>query len=82
MKGDIHMAERIKRSVEERVAEIDSKIAKHKSDIANLEARKEAILNPKPRITKAGKIKAVIDIAKKSGMSPEEIAEKLGVTIE
>lgn len=73
------MAERIRRSAEERIAEIDKKIAAHKASIAVLEEKKKAILNPKPRITKAAKMKAIIEGAKKSGMSPEEIAEKLGI---
>lgn len=73
------MAERIRRSAEERIAEIDKKIAAHKANIAVLEEKKKAILNPKPRITKAAKMKAIIEGAKKSGMSPEEIAEKLGI---
>ena len=36
----------------------------------------------KPRMTKAQKMKLVIDKAKEAGMSVDEIAEKLGVTFE
>ena len=43
------MAERVMRSKEERIAELDKKIAFHKEKAAMLEAKKEAILNPKPR---------------------------------
>lgn len=73
---------RIRRSAEVRVAEIDEKIASHKDAIAKLEQRKNEILNPKPRLSKAQKVKVLIDKAKNSGMSVDEIAEKLGVTFE
>ena len=73
---------RIRRSAEARVAEIDEKIAAHKDAIKKLEQRKNEILNPKPRLSKAQKVKIVIDKAKDSGMSVDEIAEKLGVTFE
>lgn len=73
---------RIRRPADERVAEIDKKIAAHKETIKKLEQRKAEILNPKPRLSKAQKMKIVIDKAKSSGMSVEEIAEKLGVTFE
>ena len=73
---------RIRRSAEARVAEIDEKIAAHKDAIKKLEQRKNEILNPKPRLSKAQKVKIVIDKAKDSGMSVEEIAEKLGVKFE
>ena len=71
---------RIRRSAEARVAEIDEKIAAHKDAIKKLEQRKNEILNPKPRLSKSQKVKIVIDKAKDSGMSVEEIAEKLGIT--
>ncbi len=73
---------KVRRLAEERVPEIDSKIAAHKDAIKKLEEKKQAILNPKPRLSKAQKVKLVIDKAKNSGMSVEEIAEKLGVTFE
>ena len=76
------MAERIRRSKEEILAEIEKKIKAHQDAISKLEARKESILNPKRKLTKAQKIKVLIDQAKEAGMSPEEIAEKLGLTIE
>lgn len=73
---------RIRRSAEARVAEIDEKIAAHKDAIKKLEQRKNEILNPKPRLSKAQKVKVLIDKAKDSGMSVDEIAEKLGVKFE
>lgn len=79
----------VRRSAEERVAEIDAKIAtckaiiaKQEEKIAALEVKKQAILNPVPRISKAGQLKELLNKAKASGMTNEEIAEKLGITIE
>lgn len=74
---------RVRRSPEEIAAEIDDKIVAHKDAIKKLEQRKAEVLAPKkPRMTKAQKMKVVIDKAKAAGMSPEEIAEKLGVSFE
>lgn len=79
----------VRRSAEERVAEIDAKIAtckvtiaKQEEKIAALEVKKQAILNPVPRVSKAGQLKELLNKAKASGMTNEEIAEKLGITIE
>jgi hypothetical protein len=72
----------VRRSAEERVAEIDAKIATHQEAIEKLQAKKEEILNPKPRLSKAAKMKAILNVAKESGMTPEEIAEKLGIEFE
>lgn len=73
--------QRIRRTSEERVAEIDEKIQAARNNIAKLEAKKSAILNPRPRLTKAGKIKLIMEQAKASGMSAEEIAAKLGISL-
>ena len=59
------------RTVEERIAIIDEKISKKKADIEALEAQKQKLLHP---VT----MKTVMEKAKASGLSPEEIAEKLG----
>lgn len=75
------MAERKTRTKEERIAEIDKKIDAHKKSIVTLEAKKEAILNPKPRTRKAKSVSAIIAKAKEAGLTPEEIAAKLGVEI-
>lgn len=79
----------VRRSAEERVAEIDSKIAICKATIAKqeekivaLEAKKQSILNPVPRVSKAGQLKELLNKVKESGMTNEEIAAKLGITIE
>ena len=74
---------RVRRSPEEIAAEIDVKIAAHKDAIKKLEQRKAEVLAPKkPRMTKAQKMKMVIDKAKQAGMSPEEIAEKLEMPVD
>lgn len=69
------------RSKEERIADIEARIEKHKQDIKTLEAKKQAILNPKPRKPRAT-AKTVVDLAKKAGMKPEEMLEKLGLKVE
>lgn len=60
------------RTVEERIAIIDEKISKKKADIKVLEAQKQKLLHS---VT----MKTVMEKAKASGLSPEEIAEKLGL---
>lgn len=57
---------------EERIALIDEKIAKKKSEIESLEAQKQKLLHPIS-------MRAVMTKAKKAGFSPEEVAEKLGI---
>lgn len=57
---------RPRRTVEDRIAEIDRKIA-------DLEAKKEELLRP-------AKMKKIIEAAAEN-MTPEEIAEKLGVEL-
>ncbi|MCI2056599.1 MAG: hypothetical protein LKJ86_05565 [Oscillibacter sp.] len=69
---------RVRRTAEELAAEADRKIELHKHAIAELEQRKKKLLNPKPRISKAAQMKKLLDKARKSGMSPDEIAQKLG----
>ena len=60
------------RTVEERIAIIDEKISKKKAEIKALETQKQTLLHP---VT----MKTVMEKAKASGLSPEEIAEKLGL---
>ena len=64
----------IKKTVEERVAILDAKIAKKQEEINNLEAQRQKLLHPIHMMTVMAK-------AKESGMTPEEIAEKLGLEI-
>ena len=60
------------RTVEERIAIIDEKISKKIAEIKALETQKQKLLHP---VT----MKTVMEKAKASGLSPEEIAEKLGL---
>lgn len=62
------------RSVEERVAAIEEKIAKKKAEIAVLEEKKNRLLHPVSA-------KSIINQAKQAGMSLEDIAKKLGVEL-
>lgn len=64
----------VRRTTEERVAAIDEKIAKKQAEIDALEAQKKKLLNP---VT----MKTVMAKAKESGLTPEQIAEKLGLDI-
>ena len=71
---------------EKRIAanqEFDTKAAAVKERIAALEQQKKDILAPKPprkpRKTKKQKIQELIQSASKSGLKPEEIAERLGL---
>lgn len=79
---------KVRRPIEERIAEIDEMIAHCKSiiekqerKISQLEEKKESILNPVPRLSQAGELKLIIRAAKDSGMSNKEIASRLNVTI-
>lgn len=70
-----------RRPIDERVAEIDKKIEGFKASIATLEEKKADLLAPKARKKRATP-KTVIDLAKKAGMSPEDMLKKLGLKIE
>ena len=60
---------------EERIALIDEKIAKKQAEIGALEAQKKKLLHPIS-------MRAVLTKAKEAGLSPEEVAEKLGIDID
>ncbi len=62
------------KSIEERIVLIDEKIAKKQAEIAELEAKKQALLHP---LT----MKDVLDKAKEAGLSPKEVAAKLGLEL-
>ena len=64
----------LQKGVEERVAAIDEKIAKKQAEIDALEARKQKLLHPV-------NLKTVMAAAKEAGLTPEEIAEKLGLEV-
>ena len=63
-----------RKTVEERIALIGAKIAKKREEIAALETQKHKLQNP---VT----MKSVMDKAKKAGLTPEEIAKKLGIEV-
>lgn len=68
------MATRIIKSVDEIVALLDQKIAKKQAEINALEAQKQKLLHPV-------NMKTVMAKAKEAGLTPEEIAEKLGIEV-
>ncbi len=70
--------ERVYRTKEERIAELEAKIEYHKKAIVSLEAKKETVLTPKTRKGRIS-VSSVVKIAKEKGRSPEEILEKLGL---
>lgn len=60
---------------EERIEWIERKIAKKKAEIERLEAQKQKLLHPIS-------MRAVLTKAKEAGISPEEVAEKLGIDMD
>ncbi|MBM6976823.1 hypothetical protein [Intestinimonas butyriciproducens] len=102
---------RVRRTTEERIAEIDAKIEECEKQIQAIEVKKQEavasfderikkvhgrikgldkqkaeILAPKPprkpRKSKKEKIQDLMKQAQKAGLKPEEIAERLGLTIQ
>lgn len=67
------------RTKEQIIAEFDSKIAYHEKCIESLKAKKEEVLNPP--VTPKQQLKAIFAQAEERGLTPEEIAEKLGITL-
>lgn len=63
-----------RKTKDERVALIDQKIEKKKVEIEALEAQKQKLLHPV-------NMKTVMAKAKEAGLTPEEIAEKLGIEV-
>ena len=64
---------------EQIIAELESKIAYHQTCIDNLKVKIEEVKNPKPNPKK--QLKAIFAKAEEQGLSPEEIAERLGIAI-
>ena len=75
------MSERKYRTKEEIIADYDMKIEYHKKCIEALEAKKQRTLNPVKKPKKPS-MKNVIDLAKRRGLTIEQIVEKLGLNIE
>lgn len=76
----------IEEKKQEAVAAYNDRIAKVTDRIKALEKQKATILAPKPprkpRKTKKEKIQDLMKQAQKAGLKPEEIAERLGLTIQ
>lgn len=77
-----------KRTTDERLAEVDSKIVfcknkidHYQSKLKQLEEKRENILNPKPRKRKAS-FNSIAKLAKEQGMTLDEFATKLGIDLE
>ena len=70
------------------IASYDEKIAAAQERIQSLESKKAAILAPKPktkrkpRKTKKQMIQDIMKQAQKAGLKPQEIAERLGLSLE
>lgn len=62
------------KTIEERIASIDEKIAKKEQEIEELKAKKEKLLHP---VT----MKDVMKKIKDANLTPEEVAEKLGLEV-
>ena len=62
------------KTIEERIALIEQKIAKKETEIASLEAQKQRLLHPV-------NMRTVMAKAKEAGFTPNEIAEKLGIEV-
>ena len=64
-----------RRTKEERISLIEEKIAKKQRELEALEVQKQKLLHPIS-------MRALLTKAKEAGLSPEEIAEKLGLDME
>ncbi len=63
-----------RKTTQERIVLIESKIEKKKEEIRALEEQREKLLHP---VT----MRSVMSKAKESGLTPERIAEKLGIKV-
>ena len=66
-----------RRTPQERAEAIDAKIAAHQAEIAAIEEKRNGAI--KVFDDKVEKIKEILRAAEKMKMTPEEIAEKLGL---
>lgn len=62
------------KSVEERIALIDQKIEKKRAEIQALEESKQKLLHPV-------NMKVVVAAIKEAGLTPEDVAKKLGLDV-
>ena len=63
-----------RKTTEERIILLEAQIQKKQDELAVLEAKKQKLLHP---VT----MKAVISKAKEAGLTPEEVADKLGLEV-
>ena len=63
------------RSKDERIADLNEKIEKKKAELATLEEKKYRLEHPIS-------MRDILSKAKEAGMTPEQVAEKLGITID
>ena len=62
------------RTVEERIAEVDAKIAYHEEHVKTLQQRREDLINP-PKVARKTSMKQIADRIKESGLSTEEVMQ-------
>ena len=67
------------RTKEQIISEFDSKIAYHEKCIASLKVKKEEVLNPP--FTPKQQLKSIMAKAEEQGITPEQIAKKLGINL-
>lgn len=67
----------VRRSVDERIQEIEEKITFHRDAITKLDEKKRQLLAPKPPREKKTTMTAVIAEMKKAGLTPEEVIKRL-----
>ena len=67
------------RSKEDIIAEYEQKIKYHQDCIESLKAKIEDVKNPK--VSPKQQLKAVLAKAEENGLSPEDIAKKLGISL-
>ena len=64
---------RVRRTLDERIAELDTKIAYHNDCVAKLKERKAAMQKPpKARVRKTSMAKAIATL-KEAGLTPDQI---------
>lgn len=62
------------KTIEERIALIDQRIEKKQAEIRDLEEAKQKLLHPV-------NMKTVVAAIKEAGLTPEDIAQKLGLEV-
>ena len=67
------------RTKEQIIKEFDDKIAYHEKCIESLKVKKEEVLNPP--VTPKQQLKEIMAKAEENGLTPEQIAEKLGISL-